>query len=85
METTVNFLKPKPNRKLQFFCKTEPNESNFLPTVYTPRLIRSSVHNSATAFTIKLFVSTSGDRMGLGHGDAGLTSQKPEWNTAIGF
>ena len=24
-ETAVNFAKLKPNRKLQFFCKTEPN------------------------------------------------------------
>ena len=23
-ETVVNLVKPKPNRKLQFFCKTEP-------------------------------------------------------------
>jgi len=31
-KTAVNFVKPKPNRKLQFFYKTEPK--SFLPTAH---------------------------------------------------
>jgi len=60
-EAAVNFVKPKPNRKPQFFAKPnrKPNQSHFLPTAHVPYHIRGGTCLILTTTTTMTTTTTT--------------------------